>query len=226
MNRTLFVLVFTFVLSVVLLAGPLWAETISVPSGATVRWNVDQDEPEYSAGITVRNDSSTAGTVEVTFDPANPAQSGDGVPPGFLLFDGSLKVTANIQGDQFLARVRRDVRMSRIREIRARHGIRTLRLDSMQLARRETGSRVWKRFSELRGLRAKRYADVRPDFSRIRAGDYGYYLDSNEDTVFVWGAVEGTLSSWGIGGVPEPASIVCMVSGVGLLLLTLWRRKR
>lgn len=58
---------------------------------------------------------------------------------------------------------------------------------------------------------------IRMGTARGRIGSYGYYTTA--DTVYVWGVVHG-LSDWGIGGmVPEPAGLLLVAGGAGLLCL-------
>lgn len=185
--------------------------TVSLQASTGIR-TFDIDEAAIKGDCKIEVQGEWDPSYEVTLKPSTVTAD---APRGFELLDGTLEISTN------------NIENTGIRKMQVR-----IRYDSARL--RDLGGRVanpptlfrlkrvgrvkrWRPIREiirLRGLRARRKTGP----ATFELGHYG----TDWTNEYVWAVVDvpGTFAI----GIPEPASLLCMASGIGVLLLR--RRKR
>jgi len=164
-------------------------------------------------GFTIEADWDQAGPPHVWLDWAPPTTLAD-PPEGFVLLDGTLGITTDIPDGQMTLQVRIAYDPN---ELRAIGWDGTKRPSMIRLIKGDSHS-YWRPIEDvirLRGLSARRKMTP-ADFT---LGHYGADLDNE----YVWAVIDvpGTFAI----GIPEPASLACLIGGVGALMLRRRRRR-
>jgi hypothetical protein len=171
-------------------------------------------------GVTFKNLSSGQGQVSVQFLPGPALRPGDGVGGGFLLLDGTLRVSSSLPARRQLVRIRMGYDGRRLARAGARES-------SVRLLRRRAipGRTAGRWLPAIRAVQGRydivRYPDMSPGRFPGNVGNHGF----DRRNQFVWAYLDVT-SDYGVGAlaVAEPASLAFLVSGVGLLVLRRVRR--
>lgn len=177
--------------------------------------NGQPTQDSQSTGILFTNQSQTDAFVTVEFFDRPPLQPGDLVEPGFQLLDGTLRIGSTLARGEARVRIRMDYSARRLQR-------RGLRADSVRLMRRIRGraarAPIWQ--PAVRAL-SGRIPGYRFPASPPQPGLWNYGFDAQNS--FVWAFVD-TTSDYAVGArqIAEPASILCLLAGIGLL----WRGRR
>ncbi len=189
------------------------AITKSIGIDEVVSLKLSQDTADDSQ-IVLWNQSGAPGTVSIEELAQNPT---GGTQGGFLLLDGTMRVTTDLQAGQYRALLVREYDPLRVRAGRLRaRSLRVLRLRP---------TRIWRIARPLSGelprvaLRAAPLRELRGMTPGL-LGKSGYFPDDS----YVWSVVDNT-SDFAVGGVqmqiPEPSALLiwCLVGGGGTLVL-------
>jgi hypothetical protein len=196
-------------------------QAVEVEAGATVFLDANGrlvNEPTRT-GITFTNRTSNPGLVSVQFLPGPALQQGQTVGGGFLLLDGTLRVSSNLPVGRQLVGIRMGYSGREIRRAGARES--SVRL----LRRRDVGRRFGRWLPAVRAVQGRydivRYPHTPPLPSLGNVGNHGF----DRTNQFVWAYLDVT-SDYAVGAlaVPEPASLAFLASGFGLLALRRYRR--
>lgn len=187
---------------------------VSVAPGETVVIDASGDPQDGNdTGVKLRNDSLVGGIVSLEFLPGDPLAGGSTVEGPFKLLDGTLVVNSDIA----LGEIRAGYRMEYDpRAVRAR------RIDeaSIRLFRLDEGRKRWG--PAIRALRAQVSTSFLRGRATFRLGDFGLARSDS----YAWSVLD-VNSSYALGGLPlpEPASLLLLGAGVGLLALTRGSRR-
>jgi hypothetical protein len=170
----------------------------------------------------ILNLTGAAGQVTVALKEIEEAAS---VAPGFVLLDLTMaEITAPTMGAGRLRALVRKAATPRIVERARAKGYRAR--DLVLMARKRPTAlpedslwRTWSRVTVTRQAAQIRRIEGRPDFI---LGHYGVYQDTGSGNTYVWAVVD-TPAQFAI-GVPEPATLSCLLLG-GAALLAARRRK-
>lgn len=201
---------------------PLEEVSFNVLPLEEVSFNLYNPPTEAQVLGKILNLTGAAGQVTVALKEIEEAAT---VAPGFVLLDLTMaEITAPTLG---AGRLRALVRKAATPRIADRARVRGYRAKDLVLMARKRRTappedRVWRACSRVTVTRQPariRRIEGRPDFI---LGHYGVYQDTGSGNTYVWAVVD-TPGQFAI-GVPEPATLSCLLLG-GAALLAARRRK-
>ena len=197
-------------------AANLMAEA-TVQAGQSVHLDLSGNPDDADqTGIVFWNMSSGPDTITIEGLPQTDLTAED----GFLMLDGSLRVTTNLQAGEFRVLLLREYNEVRVRRLRRRALLR----GRLRVMRRKGGEARYRRAR----LRARRMREIRlygAPVRELRARRTGHLGRRGVDTTksYVWAVVDNA-SDFGVGApVPEPMSMTILLAGAAGLLI---RRRR
>jgi hypothetical protein len=196
-----------------LVAVGLLLTAASTAAGSTGIRTFYIDEAAGETGYTIEADWSQTGVPQATWD-WDPPITQAYPPQGFIMLDGTLEITTAIPDGQMALCVRIAYDPNELRAI----GWDGKKPPSMARKRMMDQSPKWRLIADvirLRGLPARRKMGP----ADLTLGHYGVDLDNE----YVWAVIDvpGTFAI----GIPEPASLACLVGGLGVLAMRRSRRR-